>query len=70
MVPGLLQTREYAEALINGALPEAPPSDVEKRVERPAPPPGPGQRRTEHPLRLWAVIDEAALRRVVGGKQS
>ncbi|MFJ8866761.1 MULTISPECIES: helix-turn-helix transcriptional regulator [unclassified Streptomyces] len=68
IVPGLLQTRSYAEALINGALPEAPPSDIEKRVNVRA-------RRqdrvnaSEHPLRLWAVIDESALRRLVGGKQ-
>ncbi|MFF5899351.1 helix-turn-helix domain-containing protein [Streptomyces argenteolus] len=68
VVPGLLQTRSYAEALINGALPEAPPTDIEKRVNVRA-------RRQdrvnapEHPLRLWAVIDESALRRRVGGKQ-
>ena len=68
VVPGLLQTRSYAEALINGALPEAPPADIEKRVNVRA-------RRQdrvnapEHPLRLWAVIDESALRRLVGGKQ-
>ncbi|MFF9687265.1 helix-turn-helix domain-containing protein [Streptomyces sp. NPDC014623] len=68
VIPGLLQTRSYAEALINGALPEAPPSDIEKRVNVRA-------RRQdrvnapEHPLRLWAVIDESALRRLVGGRQ-
>ncbi|MFE2019404.1 helix-turn-helix domain-containing protein [Streptomyces sp. NPDC059499] len=68
VVPGLLQTRQYAEALITGALPEAPPTDIEKRVNVRA-------RRQdrinapEHPLRLWAVIDESALRRLVGGKQ-
>ncbi|MEU0135636.1 helix-turn-helix transcriptional regulator [Streptomyces sp. NPDC006296] len=68
VVPGLLQTRKYAEALITGALPEAPPSDIEKRVNVRA-------RRQdrvndpEHPLRLWAVIDESALRRLVGDKQ-
>ncbi|TLQ45354.1 helix-turn-helix domain-containing protein [Streptomyces marianii] len=68
IVPGLLQTREYAEALITGALPETPSSDVEKRVqvrvrrqERIA--------SDESPLRLWAVVDEAALRRVVGNKE-
>ncbi|MFE7749058.1 helix-turn-helix domain-containing protein [Streptomyces sp. NPDC057428] len=68
VVPGLLQTRGYAEALITGALPEAPPADIEKRVnvrarrqDRVSTP--------EHPLRLWAVIDESALRRQVGGKQ-
>ncbi|SDM93850.1 helix-turn-helix domain-containing protein [Streptomyces wuyuanensis] len=68
IVPGLLQTRGYAEALITGALPETPSSDVEKRVqvrvrrqERIA--------SDESPLRLWAVVDEAALRRVVGNKE-
>ncbi|MFD7441835.1 helix-turn-helix domain-containing protein [Streptomyces sp. NPDC059909] len=68
IVPGLLQTRQYAEALIAGALPETPVSDVEKRVqvrlrrqERIASP--------DNPLRLWAVVDEAALRRVVGNEQ-
>ncbi|MFJ8075374.1 helix-turn-helix domain-containing protein [Streptomyces sp. NPDC096176] len=68
VVPGLLQTRQYAEALIAGALPESGATDVEKRVsvrlrrqER--------IRDTEHPLRLWVVIDEAALRRQVGDKQ-
>jgi len=68
VVPGLLQTRPYAESLIQGALPEAAPGDIEKRVqvrlrrqERISDP--------ENPLRLWAVLDEAALRRTVGNKQ-
>ncbi|GGZ00872.1 XRE family transcriptional regulator [Streptomyces nitrosporeus] len=68
VLPGLLQTRSYAEALISGALPEAPPSDIDKRVsvrlrrqERVSSP--------DNPLRLWAVIDESALRRQVGDKQ-
>ncbi|MFJ6569884.1 helix-turn-helix domain-containing protein [Streptomyces sp. NPDC091292] len=67
VVPGLLQTRPYAEALIAGALPETPSTDIDKRVqvrlrrqERIAAP--------ENPLRLWTVLDEAALRRVVGNR--
>lgn len=67
VVPGLLQTRPYAEALITGALPETTPSDIEKRVqvrlrrqERIVAP--------ENPLRLWTVLDESALRRVVGSR--
>ncbi|SPF04368.1 helix-turn-helix domain-containing protein [Streptomyces sp. MA5143a] len=67
VVPGLLQTRPYAEALIAGALPETMPGDIEKRVqvrmrrqERISAP--------ESPLRLWTVLDEAALRRVVGNR--
>ncbi|MFI1734243.1 helix-turn-helix domain-containing protein [Streptomyces acidicola] len=66
VVPGLLQTPAYAEALIQGALPETPTTDVEKRVQV-------RLRRQERisadePLRLWAVLDEAALRRVVGSR--
>jgi len=68
VVPGLLQTRNYAEALITGALPEAPPSEIDKRVTVR------GRRQDritalEQPLRLWVVIDESALRRMVGSKQ-
>lgn len=68
VVPGLLQTRQYAEALITGALPESAAADVEKRVQV-------RLRRqerisaAENPLRLWAVLDEAALRREVGNRQ-
>ncbi|WP_156727097.1 helix-turn-helix domain-containing protein [Streptomyces apocyni] len=68
VVSGLLQTRAYAEAMITGALPETTPTDIEKRVQV-------RMRRQdrinapESPLRLWAVLDEAALRRVVGGRQ-
>ncbi|MEU1276013.1 helix-turn-helix transcriptional regulator [Streptomyces sp. NPDC005799] len=67
VVPGLLQTRQYAEALITGALPETAAADVDKRVQV-------RLRRQEritapdNPLRLWTVMDEAALRRVVGNK--
>ncbi|MFJ1607752.1 helix-turn-helix domain-containing protein [Streptomyces sp. NPDC088253] len=67
VVPGLLQTRPYAEALIAGALPETASGDIDKRVqvrlrrqERISAP--------ENPLRLWTVLDEAALRRVVGNR--
>jgi transcriptional regulator with XRE-family HTH domain len=67
IIPGLLQTRPYAEALIQGALPETSTDDVEKRVQV-------RLRRQErvsthdNPLRLWAVIDEAALHRVVSSR--
>ncbi|MYR40902.1 helix-turn-helix domain-containing protein [Streptomyces sp. SID5910] len=68
IITGLLQTRSYAEALIQGALPETSVADIEKRVQVRI-------RRQErisaetNPLRLWVVLDEASLRRVVGGKQ-
>ncbi|EST39472.1 XRE family transcriptional regulator [Streptomycetaceae bacterium MP113-05] len=69
VVPGLLQTRSYAAAVVAGALPEASTEDVEKRVQV-------RMRRQDritdpgHPLRLWAVLDEATLRRAVGGPQT
>ncbi|WP_327297050.1 MULTISPECIES: helix-turn-helix domain-containing protein [unclassified Streptomyces] len=68
VVPGLLQTKQYAEALIAGALPETAVTDIEKRVQV-------RLRRQERvsadesPLRLWVVIDESALLRVIGDKQ-
>ena len=64
-IPGLLQTEEYARAVIRGGLPMAGEPEVEDRVqarmERQA------VLTKEAPLKLWAIIDEAALRRVVGG---
>ncbi|KRD17459.1 MULTISPECIES: helix-turn-helix domain-containing protein [unclassified Streptomyces] len=68
VVPGLLQTRQYAEALISGALPETAQTEIDKRVQV-------RMRRQErvssgeNPLRLWSVMDESALRRVVGGRE-
>ncbi|MFF4311437.1 helix-turn-helix domain-containing protein [Streptomyces sp. 900105755] len=67
LVTGLLQTRAYAEALVQGALPETSAADIEKRVQV-------RMRRQEritaehNPLRLWVVLDEAALRRLVGSR--
>ena len=65
-VPGLLQTPEYGRAMIQGVLPTATEREVDERIEA----------RTERqkllvgpdPLELWAVTDEAAIRRVVGGR--
>lgn len=66
-IPGLLQTEEYARAVIRGGLPMASQQEIEDRV----------QARIErqqvltkdNPLKLWAIVDEAALRRLVGGKE-
>ncbi|MDQ0684455.1 MULTISPECIES: helix-turn-helix transcriptional regulator [Streptomyces] len=68
VVPGLLQTRQYAEALISGALPETAQTEIDKRVQVRVR----RQERVssgENPLRLWSVMDESALRRVVGGRE-
>ncbi|MGZ0147883.1 helix-turn-helix domain-containing protein [Kribbella sp. WER1] len=69
LVPGLLQTEEYARAMMTDGWPMAP-DDVEQRVrtrmERQA---VLTQRRDERdPLEFWAVIDEAVLRRQIGDR--
>jgi transcriptional regulator with XRE-family HTH domain len=66
-VPGLLQTDAYMRAVVHGAHLEDSGEEVGRRVRlRMA-------RQTlltrEQPPRLWAVIDEAALRRPVGGRE-
>lgn len=67
LVPGLLQTEAYATAAVAGLLPFATREQVRARVEV-------RMRRQsllrgEDPLRLWAVLDEAALHRMVGGAE-
>ncbi len=64
-VPGLLQTEDYARAVIRAVLPWASRDEVERRVEVRM------ERqevlRNDNPLELWVIVDEAALRRQVGG---
>jgi hypothetical protein len=67
LVPGLLQTEEYMRALMRGTLRDRRPEEIERRVmlrlnrQRLLPQDGGPQ--------LWAVMDEAALRRPVGGRK-
>jgi transcriptional regulator with XRE-family HTH domain len=65
LVPGLLQTEDYMRAVIAGAHLDDPPGEAEQRVQLRL-----GRQalleRADAP-RLWAVVDEAALRRPVGG---
>jgi transcriptional regulator with XRE-family HTH domain len=66
-VPGLLQTDDYMRAVVRGAHLEDDSGEMGRRVRlRMA-------RQTlltrEQPPRLWAVVDEAALRRPVGGPE-
>ncbi|MFC6018738.1 Scr1 family TA system antitoxin-like transcriptional regulator [Plantactinospora solaniradicis] len=66
VVPGLLQTEDYARALISsGGLhsPEEVDNLVAARLERQAVLTG------EHPKRFVGVIDEMALRRLIGGRE-
>jgi Domain of unknown function (DUF5753) len=67
VVPGLLQTEEYARKTLRNGPGELDREDVERlvqvRMER--------QRilgREDRP-RLWAVLDEAVIRRLVGGPE-
>jgi transcriptional regulator with XRE-family HTH domain len=68
IITGLLQTRAYAEAIIRGGSPETSDTEIDKRAQV-------RLRRQDRiavegePLRLWVVLDEAALRRVVGSRQ-
>jgi transcriptional regulator with XRE-family HTH domain len=64
-VPGLLQAPAYARAVITVGDPGDPAADIDRMVAM-------RMARQEvltraAPLRLWAVIDEAALRRPIGG---
>jgi transcriptional regulator with XRE-family HTH domain len=66
-IPGLLQTEDYARAVTIAGRPDLPAEEVERRVNlrlarqellrRPQAP------------RLWAVVDEGALRRPIGGSK-
>ncbi|MEU9023785.1 helix-turn-helix transcriptional regulator [Actinomadura sp. NPDC048394] len=64
-VPGLLQTEEYAEAVVRLGYSDASDEEVERRVWLRTT----RQRRFASPgaPTLWAVLDEAVVRRPVGG---
>jgi transcriptional regulator with XRE-family HTH domain len=66
-IPGLLQTEDYARAALSRGMPTATKDEIsrltEARMNR-------QQILTrEPPLRLWAITDEAALHRPVGGTE-
>jgi transcriptional regulator with XRE-family HTH domain len=65
VVPGLLQTEEYARTLLGCGRPGMPAADADRRVHvRMA-------RQSlliqDDPLNLWVVLDETVFRRLVGG---
>jgi transcriptional regulator with XRE-family HTH domain len=67
VMPGLLQTPEYARAVLREIFPRHGTGQIDRlvdlRMER--------QRRLddEPPLEVWAILDEAVVRRPVGGRQ-
>lgn len=67
-IPGLLQTEDYARGVTLAGRPDLPSDEVERRVKL--------RMRRQHILtrevdapRFWAVIDEGALRRPIGGSR-
>ncbi|MDT0545174.1 helix-turn-helix domain-containing protein [Streptomyces lonegramiae] len=64
-VPGLLQTEDYARAVLRAGMPHAPESEIERnvalRMERQS-----LLTRENSPM-LWVVMDETVLRRPIGG---
>lgn len=66
-VPGLLQTREYARAVVLLGHARAPQDEIERRVNlRMA---RQDLLTRKDPPHLWAVLDEAVLRRSIGGPE-
>jgi Domain of unknown function (DUF5753)/Domain of unknown function (DUF397) len=68
VMPGLLQTADYARALLTSGLPNPEPAQIDKRVQ---------VRMTRQArltgddlLHFSAIIDEAVLRRTVGGAEA
>ncbi|OLT13974.1 hypothetical protein BJF79_19355 [Actinomadura sp. CNU-125] len=67
LIPGIVQTADYARAVIQAARPDDDTDAIERRVDV----------RLDRqkvladpqPTNLWAVIDEASIRRVVGNRE-
>lgn len=67
-IPGLMQTEGYSRAILQGGVARLTEEEIERRVEvrkhRQA------LLRRERPPALWVVLDEAAIRRRVGGRKT
>lgn len=67
VLPGMLQTPDYARAVLREVLPRHGAEQIDRlvdlRMER--------QRRLydDPPLEVWAILDEAVIRRPIGGRQ-
>ncbi|MCM3884308.1 helix-turn-helix transcriptional regulator [Frankia sp. R82] len=67
LVPGLLQTEDYARAIIRAASPELPAHEVDRAVELRM-----NRQKIltgDQPVQLWAILDEAVIRRHVGSPE-
>jgi transcriptional regulator with XRE-family HTH domain len=67
LMPGLLQTEEYARTVLKAAYPDMADSEVDRRVELRL------MRQSrltrDDPLTLRVILDEGVLHRLVGGRQ-
>ncbi|MFJ2342379.1 helix-turn-helix domain-containing protein [Streptomyces antimycoticus] len=67
LVPGLLQTEDYARAVISRMRMDLTPQQVEAlvkvRIERQS-----SRLGGDQPAKLWAILDEAVVRRTVGSE--
>jgi transcriptional regulator with XRE-family HTH domain len=67
LIPALVQTGEYARAVIRAGRPDDTDAQIGRRaavrLDRQ------NVLADDHPMNLWAVIDEAAIRRVVGSPE-
>ncbi|WP_198943571.1 helix-turn-helix domain-containing protein [Actinokineospora bangkokensis] len=64
-VPGLLQTEDYARAVVSGGRPDHATEETERRVALRM-----SRQKVLHGLhapKLWAVVDESVLHRPIGG---
>jgi Domain of unknown function (DUF5753) len=68
VLPGLLQTEEYMRALMRTGRSLDPPQHIDRRIalrrKRQGRLTGP------NPLRLTAIVDESAVRRIIGGEDA
>jgi len=76
LITGLLQTPEYAAAVVRGGAPESTEEEAAKRVEvrmlrqgRLSDQTNPNTGEVKEAIRLWVVLDEACLHRVVGSRR-
>ncbi|MFE3776638.1 helix-turn-helix transcriptional regulator [Amycolatopsis sp. NPDC059090] len=62
LIPGRLQTRAYAEAVIRTGLPDAEDEEIERRVQLRM------DRQKRNSVPFWTVIDESVLWRPMGDR--
>jgi transcriptional regulator with XRE-family HTH domain len=67
VVPGLLQTAEYARAGHEGAMPRLSPDEIERRIEAKLTRQAILTQESPPPPSFTTVLDEAVLHRMVGG---